>query len=151
MAGECEECQELRGEIKRLKNEIYNLCKSNISSQRSLEDRYTKQVQNLENENFNLGKIVQEYKEYKENSENYFKDVNMTLLVAKSKLGELQDRINVLERTNSDLRLKYEETRSLLSVLIDQGENGAKCLVSTKVHRNADYMDGEKNKILSCQ
>ncbi|OII72698.1 uncharacterized protein cubi_01648 [Cryptosporidium ubiquitum] len=119
MSKDCQDCDNYRGEINKLKNEIYMISKSNINSQRLLEEKYTIQVEQLQEENHQLRKTIQEHEEYKYKSEIYYEEVNKTLIVAKSKLKELHERIKHLEKSNSELESKYNETKSLLSILVE--------------------------------
>ncbi|KAK9172884.1 hypothetical protein CmeUKMEL1_01865 [Cryptosporidium meleagridis] len=119
MSSECKGCESYKNEISKLRKEIYNISKSNINSQRLLEEKYTMQVQQFQEENFKLKKTIQEYQEYKHKSEIYYEEVNNTLIVAKSKLKELHDRITFLEKSNSELESKYNEAKSLLSILVE--------------------------------
>ncbi|EAK87437.1 hypothetical protein [Cryptosporidium parvum Iowa II] len=119
MSNECKSCESYKNEINKLRKEIYNISKSNINSQRLLEEKYTIQVQQFQEENYKLKKTVQEYEEYKHKSEIYYEEVNNTLIVAKSKLKELHERITFLEKSNSELEYKYNEAKSLLSILVE--------------------------------
>ncbi|KAH8583214.1 uncharacterized protein ELE39_003420 [Cryptosporidium sp. chipmunk genotype I] len=126
MLNECQDCENYKREVNRLKKEIYNISKSNINSQRLLEEKYTVQVEQLQEENFKLKKTIQEYEEYKQKSEVYYEEVNNTLIVAKSKLKELHERITFLEKSNSELESKYNEAKSLLSILVEHSNYNPK-------------------------
>ncbi|KAJ1612193.1 hypothetical protein OJ252_1297 [Cryptosporidium canis] len=119
MLTEHQDCESYQSEIIRLKNKIYNISKSNINSQKLLEEKYTIQIEQLKQENYQLKKAIQEYEEYKLKSESYYEEVNQTLVVAKAKLQELHEKNQFLEKCNSELESKYKDTKSLLSIMVE--------------------------------
>ena len=120
MTGKCEKCEKHIDEINKLRYEIYSLSRTNIKSQKAIQDKYEKRINELLFKKDELERSIKEYQDYKSNSEVYYKEVNNTLLIAGSKLKELQDRIVFLERTNSDLSNKYRDTLSLLDLLLEK-------------------------------
>ncbi|KAH8738622.1 hypothetical protein FG386_000617 [Cryptosporidium ryanae] len=116
----CSRCEKYVDEVNKLKCEVYNLSRANIKSQKTIQDKYEKKINELLTNKSELEKTVKEYQEYKSNSEQYYKEVNNTLLIAKSKLKELQDRILFLETTNSELNNKFKEAQSILNILLEK-------------------------------
>lgn len=139
MSKNCRDCESHQGEIHKLKNEIYNISRSNINSQKLLEEKYSAQIQQLREENHQLKKLTREYEEYKLKSESYYNDVNKTLIVAKSKLKELHERIKFLEQKNNKLESKYNDTKSLLSIMVEHNNYKPKYTSEIPINGNKPH------------
>ncbi|KAK6590098.1 hypothetical protein RS030_182700 [Cryptosporidium xiaoi] len=141
----CSKCEKYVNEINKLKYEIYSLSKTNIKSQKMIQDKYENRINELLMNKNELEKSIKEYKEYKSNSEQYYKEVNNTLLIAKSKLKELQERILLLERTNFELNNKFRESQSLLDILLEK-ENMNSVIHEFSETTNCSNIDDKSNK-----